>query len=218
MLAKGPHDGICKLGALTVGCKRGQFTTYTGCHLAVLAATGIIGMKGCTGLRPDYLVKDVPETGAPLAPFLRYVGTSVGRYGVSHTRPPTESRPGHVAMTSGFYEDPSALFSGWKANRVPFDSVFARVAAAWGFGSPDVVPIWQGHGTYRWQAYSAEMEDWSTNTNLFELDTWVFNRTAELLAGACRASLHSLVPAHARVAQPTHPQKQPTVVQKHREP
>jgi predicted AlkP superfamily pyrophosphatase or phosphodiesterase len=67
---------------------------------------------------------------------------------------------------------------------VPFDSVFARCAGAWGFGSPDVVPIWDGHGRYTWRAYSAEMEDWSTNTNLFELDTWVFNRTDELLDGA----------------------------------
>lgn len=123
------------------------------------------------------------NTGTPLAPFLRYAGTCIGHFGVSHTRPPTESRPGHVAMTSGFYEDPSALFSGWKANRVPFDSVFARVKAAWGFGSPDVVPIWDKHGAYQCSAYDAAMEDWSMNTNLFELDTWVFNRTAELLEG-----------------------------------
>jgi GPI ethanolamine phosphate transferase 1 len=120
-------------------------------------------------------------SGTPIAPFLQHVGTCVGRFGVSHTRPPTESRPGHVALTSGFYEDPSALFSGWKANRVPFDSVFAVVRGAWGFGSPDVVPIWASHGNYLWAAYDAAWEDWSTNTNLFELDTWVFNRTFELL-------------------------------------
>ena len=55
------------------------------------------------GLRADFafyanasqLVPGAPER---VAPYLRNIVENRGAYGVSHTRVPTESRPGHVAI------------------------------------------------------------------------------------------------------------------------
>ena len=66
------------------------------------------------GLRADLLFNlnpfpSVPDSPEIVAPYLRNVIEKRGAYGISHTRVPTESRPGHVAIIGGMHEDVSAV-------------------------------------------------------------------------------------------------------------
>lgn len=74
------------------------------------------------GLRAESFFRD----NLTRTPFLRDIILNNGIHGISHTHVPTESRPGHVALIAGFYEDPSAVLKGWQHNPIDFDSVFNR--------------------------------------------------------------------------------------------
>ncbi|XP_033328137.2 GPI ethanolamine phosphate transferase 1 [Megalopta genalis] len=111
--------------------------------------------------------------------FLKYVMLNKGVWGVSHTRVPTESRPGIVAICAGLYEDPSAIFKGWKENPVDFDSVFNRSHLSWVWGSPDIVPIFTKGAKKHIQgeSYPAEWQDFDImKGQIWRLDSWVFDK------------------------------------------
>ncbi|XP_021913441.1 GPI ethanolamine phosphate transferase 1-like isoform X2 [Zootermopsis nevadensis] len=136
------------------------------------------------GLRADFFFEADDLKNKRNAPHLRSIIEERGVWGVSHTRVPTESRPGHVALIAGLYEDPSAVAKGWKENPVEFDSVFNESRYTWSWGSPDILPMFakgaSGNHVYI-DTYEPEVEDFGGRLSTSRLDTWVFRKVEEFL-------------------------------------
>lgn len=135
------------------------------------------------GLRADKCFLVDPQTNAPRARFLHSMAATRGAFGVSHTRVPTESRPGHVAMLAGFYEDPSAVTKGWKENPVEYDHVIRRAQYAFTFGAPEIVSLFPGRRVYG-QSYDESLVDFGLGRAVVEQDKWPFDRLFDLFEEA----------------------------------
>jgi phosphatidylinositol glycan class N len=77
-------------------------------YLTLSAGTSWRTISIGDGLRADLLFNvnafsDISGSPEIVAPFLRSIAEERGAFGISHTRVPTESRPGHVAIIGKFF-------------------------------------------------------------------------------------------------------------------
>lgn len=134
------------------------------------------------GLRAESFFHNNCENIPHLKELMRIKNSLVG---VSHTRLPTESRPGHIALIAGLYEDPSAVTRGWKENPIEFDTVFNRSRKTYAWGANDVLHIFSrltkdDEKRLFFDSYSHEL-DFSGKEKTYELDKWVFQRVENVL-------------------------------------
>lgn len=125
--------------------------------------------------------------------YLRMIAEEVGSWGVAHTRVPTETRPGHVALVAGMYEDVSAVTRGWQANPTDFDHVFRHSTATYAWGHEDVVGLFARDETSRHKVRfeSPPHEEDFAQADLGLMDVWVFNRAAEFLRSNVTTEMRS---------------------------
>ncbi|KAM4064755.1 phosphatidylinositolglycan class N (PIG-N) domain-containing protein [Hirsutella rhossiliensis] len=172
-------------GMRLVGVERPVSVKPPADRLVLIVGDGLRADKAFQSFPEPYPKSDGDLLPRPLAPFLRSCVLDQGTFGVSHTRVPTESRPGHVALIAGLYEDVSAVATGWKLNPVNFDSVFNRSRHTWSWGSPDILPMFERGavpGRVDAYMYEPEFEDFSKDAT--RLDYWVFDRVKAFLAEA----------------------------------
>ncbi|KAH8331795.1 hypothetical protein KR074_012188 [Drosophila pseudoananassae] len=123
------------------------------------------------------------ENNCANVPHLREIFTREGLVGVSRTHVPTESRPGHIALLAGLYEDPSAVLRGWKKNPVDFDTIFHRVKHSYSWGAGDIIEVFEdlSEGVNRHFRFYTQHLDFSPGYETYQLDDWVLKKVKLLL-------------------------------------
>ncbi|XP_052799562.1 GPI ethanolamine phosphate transferase 1-like isoform X1 [Mya arenaria] len=136
------------------------------------------------GLRADKILQIQPD-GKSAAPFLRKIIQEKGGWGISHAAVPTATRPGHVALTAGFYEDPTSVAKDLQGKEVVFDTVFNESQYTWSWDTPKFLAKVTGGNQDRMfsDKYPGHMK-YLAGINAKDMDTWVFDEFQKLFLEA----------------------------------
>ena len=81
----------------------------------------------CKCFQPGHVQNLGKELNNGFCSAFRGIIQEKGIWGVSHAAVPTATRPGHVALTAGFYEDPTSVAKGKKCiNKSKVLKVFTK--------------------------------------------------------------------------------------------
>jgi len=150
-------------------------------HINVTPAAKRVVVISGDGLRGDRTF----ENQMIHTPYLKTKVFNEGTWGISHTRVPTETRPCHLAMLGGVYEDPSAVTKQWRMSDFNFDTVFNESSYSLGFGAPDIIGILQRSiSSEKFESYyfNNKLEDFSKDGTAS--DIWVRDQVISFFDGA----------------------------------
>lgn len=111
-------------------------------------------------------------------------------YGISHTRAPTETRPGVIAVFGGFYEDVSAVTKNFRGNPVEYDTLFNESRHTWAFGSSSGIRLFSLREKHR----KEEIKKTRTRDNFYYE---VFGDTEDFAVGGTLQDIWTLKKASA---------------------
>lgn len=127
------------------------------------------------GLRADKLLELRPDGKSP-APYIRSLVEKEGAWGVSWAAVPTATRPGHVAMTAGFYEDPSSVAKDISGGEILFDTLFNESRYSWSWDTPQFLSkVAYDHKDRIYSEKFPSDHKYLAGIHPAEMDTWVFD-------------------------------------------
>ncbi|WAR02493.1 PIGN-like protein [Mya arenaria] len=133
------------------------------------------------GLRADKMLMLQPDGSTP-APFIRSVCEEKGSWGVSWTGMPSATRPGHVAMTAGFFEDPTSVAKDISGGAIDFDTVFAETRYTWTWDTPKFLnKVADYHPERIFSEQFPSEQKYLAGIDPKDMDSWVFDEVKKFM-------------------------------------
>lgn len=136
------------------------------------------------GLRADKTFMLQPDGSTPTH-FLRSIAEKEGAWGVSTAGVPTATRPGHVALTAGFQEDPTSVTKDIIGENIVFDDIFEDTTYTWTWDTPQFLDkISDEHQSRIFSKKFPGDRKYLAGINPKDMDSWVFQEVSSFLKDA----------------------------------